>query len=157
MITLAFHTCLEHLFELVWFSKTVQLRQLITLTLPSVQLVCTTRIRIRIRMRVCSMHEHLSDERNLPIVIFPEGTCINNTSVMQFKKGAFEIENATVYPVAIRVSTAKYSVHCTSITRTGARLVSIDVRKHSSSALDRPVCRRRALCLLLICLCACSE
>ena len=66
------------------------------------------------------MHEHLGDERNLPIVIFPEGTCINNTSVMQFKKGAFEIENATVYPVAIRVSTAneKYvlyeylAMHC---------------------------------------------
>jgi glycerol-3-phosphate O-acyltransferase 3/4 len=48
------------------------------------------------------MQEHLGDERNLPIVIFPEGTCINNTSVMQFKKGAFEIVNATVYPVAIR-------------------------------------------------------
>ena len=30
------------------------------------------------------------------------GTCINNTSVMMFKKGSFEI-GATVYPVAIKV------------------------------------------------------
>lgn len=30
------------------------------------------------------------------------GTCINNTSVMMFKKGSFEID-ATVYPVAIKV------------------------------------------------------
>lgn len=29
------------------------------------------------------------------------GTCINNTSVMMFKKGSFEI-GATVYPVAIK-------------------------------------------------------
>jgi len=29
---------------------------------------------------------HVADERNLPILIFPEGTCINNTSVMMFKK-----------------------------------------------------------------------
>lgn len=33
----------------------------------------------------------------------PPGTCINNTSVMMFKKGSFEI-SATVYPVAIKVS-----------------------------------------------------
>lgn len=32
-----------------------------------------------------------------------QGTCINNTSVMMFKKGSFEI-GATVYPVAIKVT-----------------------------------------------------
>merc|ERR1712168_391457 len=36
-----------------------------------------------------------------PILIFPEGTCINNTSVMMFKKGSFEI-GSLVYPVAIK-------------------------------------------------------
>ncbi|XP_058050633.1 glycerol-3-phosphate acyltransferase 4 [Ahaetulla prasina] len=41
------------------------------------------------------------DKSKLPILIFPEGTCINNTSVMMFKKGSFEID-ATVYPVAIK-------------------------------------------------------
>ena len=36
------------------------------------------------------LRAHVRNLNNLPILIFPEGTCINNTSVMQFKKGAFE-------------------------------------------------------------------
>ncbi|XP_077865505.1 glycerol-3-phosphate acyltransferase 4-like [Saccoglossus kowalevskii] len=47
------------------------------------------------------MKSHAEDPLKLPILIFPEGTCINNTSVMMFKKGCFEI-NATIYPVAIK-------------------------------------------------------
>lgn len=46
--------------------------------------------------------EHTEDPNNYPILLFPEGTCINNTSVMMFKKGIFEIP-ATIYPVAIKV------------------------------------------------------
>lgn len=46
---------------------------------------------------------HVSDSNNPPILIFPEGTCINNTSVMQFKKGSFEVDSV-IYPVAIKVS-----------------------------------------------------
>ncbi|XP_039254793.2 glycerol-3-phosphate acyltransferase 3-like [Styela clava] len=45
--------------------------------------------------------EHLDDPNNYPILLFPEGTCINNTSVMMFKKGTFEIP-ATIFPVAIK-------------------------------------------------------
>lgn len=45
---------------------------------------------------------HISDPKNPPILIFPEGTCINNTSVMQFKKGSFEV-GGVIYPVAIKV------------------------------------------------------
>lgn len=45
---------------------------------------------------------HISDPTNPPILIFPEGTCINNTSVMQFKKGSFEV-GGVIYPVAIKV------------------------------------------------------
>ncbi|KAG8199540.1 hypothetical protein JTE90_009381 [Oedothorax gibbosus] len=45
--------------------------------------------------------EHVQDENKLPILIFPEGTCINNTSVMMFKKGSFEV-GGTIYPVAIK-------------------------------------------------------
>nr|XP_056711775.1 glycerol-3-phosphate acyltransferase 4-like [Euleptes europaea] len=45
--------------------------------------------------------EHTVDKANAPILIFPEGTCINNTSVMMFKKGTFEIDT-TIYPVAIK-------------------------------------------------------
>lgn len=44
---------------------------------------------------------HVSDPNNPPILIFPEGTCINNTSVMQFKKGSFEV-GGVIYPVAIK-------------------------------------------------------
>lgn len=47
------------------------------------------------------MKEHVSDPNNPPILIFPEGTCINNTSVMQFKKGSFEV-GSVIYPVAIK-------------------------------------------------------
>jgi len=47
------------------------------------------------------MREHIQEKTNQPILIFPEGTCINNTSVMMFKKGCFEID-APIYPVAIK-------------------------------------------------------
>uniref|UniRef100_A0AAY4AS00 Phospholipid/glycerol acyltransferase domain-containing protein n=1 Tax=Denticeps clupeoides TaxID=299321 RepID=A0AAY4AS00_9TELE len=47
------------------------------------------------------LSDHVADKTKLPILIFPEGTCINNTSVMMFKKGSFEID-CTIYPVAIK-------------------------------------------------------
>ncbi|XP_043096309.1 glycerol-3-phosphate acyltransferase 3-like [Puntigrus tetrazona] len=47
------------------------------------------------------LRDHANDKTKLPILIFPEGTCINNTSVMMFKKGSFEI-GGTIYPVAIK-------------------------------------------------------
>lgn len=51
---------------------------------------------------LCRLKKHVSDPANPPILIFPEGTCINNTSVMQFKKGSFEVDTV-IYPVAIKV------------------------------------------------------
>ncbi|XP_042905955.1 glycerol-3-phosphate acyltransferase 4 [Parasteatoda tepidariorum] len=47
------------------------------------------------------LQEHCQDAEKLPILIFPEGTCINNTSVMMFKKGSFEV-GGTIYPAAIK-------------------------------------------------------
>ncbi|KAI7813137.1 glycerol-3-phosphate acyltransferase 3-like [Triplophysa rosa] len=47
------------------------------------------------------LRDHVNDKTKLPILIFPEGTCINNTSVMMFKKGSFEI-GGTIYPLAIK-------------------------------------------------------
>ncbi|KAL7745074.1 hypothetical protein ACLKA6_008139 [Drosophila palustris] len=44
---------------------------------------------------------HATGRARPPILLFPEGTCINNTAVMQFKKGSFAICNV-VYPVAVR-------------------------------------------------------
>ena len=47
------------------------------------------------------LQDHTKDTNKLPILIFPEGTCINNSAVMKFKKGSFEV-GATIYPVAIK-------------------------------------------------------
>ncbi|XP_022080703.1 glycerol-3-phosphate acyltransferase 4-like [Acanthaster planci] len=60
------------------------------------------RSEVRDRKKVTQrLREHVNDPNKLPILIFPEGTCINNTSVMQFKKGSFEV-GGMVYPVAIK-------------------------------------------------------
>lgn len=45
--------------------------------------------------------EHVLDNSKLPLLLFPEGTCVNNDYCVMFKKGAFEID-ATVYPIAIK-------------------------------------------------------
>ncbi|XP_068259042.1 glycerol-3-phosphate acyltransferase 3-like isoform X2 [Nyctibius grandis] len=47
------------------------------------------------------IREHIANKAKLPILIFPEGTCTNNTSVMMFKKGSFEV-GGTIHPVAIK-------------------------------------------------------
>ena len=49
------------------------------------------------------------------------GTCINNTSVMMFKKGSFEI-GATVYPVAIKVGALRGPVVITAAAAEDGRL-----------------------------------
>lgn len=51
---------------------------------------------------ISRLKAHVADKTKLPILIFPEGTCINNTSVMMFKKGSFEV-GGTIYPVAVKV------------------------------------------------------
>uniref|UniRef100_A0A1I8C1P4 PlsC domain-containing protein n=1 Tax=Meloidogyne hapla TaxID=6305 RepID=A0A1I8C1P4_MELHA len=47
------------------------------------------------------LHDHVNDPSKLPVLIFPEGTCINNTSVMMFKKGSFEVDT-NIYPIAMK-------------------------------------------------------
>eukprot|EP01116_Phalansterium_solitarium_P015721 TRINITY_DN349_c3_g1_i2.p1 TRINITY_DN349_c3_g1~~TRINITY_DN349_c3_g1_i2.p1 ORF type:complete len:587 (+),score=180.21 TRINITY_DN349_c3_g1_i2:105-1865(+) len=47
------------------------------------------------------IEEHVQDDAKLPLLLFPEGTCVNNDYCVMFKKGAFEI-GATVYPIAIK-------------------------------------------------------
>jgi glycerol-3-phosphate O-acyltransferase 3/4 len=47
------------------------------------------------------MKQHILKPENPPILILSEGTCSNNTAVMQFKKGAFEITNI-IHPIAIK-------------------------------------------------------
>ncbi|CAG5096452.1 Oidioi.mRNA.OKI2018_I69.XSR.g14623.t2.cds [Oikopleura dioica] len=60
------------------------------------------RTELRDRQVVTSkLRAHCADHDNYPLLIFPEGTCVNNTSVLQFKKGSFEACDR-VYPVAIK-------------------------------------------------------
>ena len=47
------------------------------------------------------LQEHINDPENPPLLIFPEGVCVNNEHVVMFRKGAFDI-GATVCPIAIR-------------------------------------------------------
>ncbi|KJE94836.1 lysophosphatidic acid acyltransferase [Capsaspora owczarzaki ATCC 30864] len=47
------------------------------------------------------LHEHIQDPTNPPLLLFPEGTCVNNEYVVMFKRGAFDL-NATVIPIAIK-------------------------------------------------------
>ncbi|KAJ3302270.1 hypothetical protein HDV03_005209 [Kappamyces sp. JEL0829] len=47
------------------------------------------------------MKDHVSQPSNSPLLIFPEGTCVNNEYTVLFHKGAFEL-GAVVAPVAIK-------------------------------------------------------
>ena len=51
------------------------------------------------------LRDHSSMPTSNPILIFPEGTCINNTAVFMFKKGSFEV-GAPIYPACIRYNLA---------------------------------------------------
>ncbi|KAJ3219996.1 hypothetical protein HDU67_007729 [Dinochytrium kinnereticum] len=47
------------------------------------------------------MRKHIHNPKNVPLLIFPEGTCVNNEYTVLFHKGAFEMD-AAVVPVAIK-------------------------------------------------------
>eukprot|EP00850_Spirogloea_muscicola_P001728 SM000006S19493 [mRNA] locus=s6:1072159:1075790:- [translate_table: standard] len=47
------------------------------------------------------LQEHVHDPDSNPLLIFPEGTCVNNEYTVMFKKGAFEL-GVTVCPIAIK-------------------------------------------------------
>ena len=56
------------------------------------------RDRIKVTERI---RKHVSEGGFAPLLIFPEGTCVNNESTVLFHKGAFEL-NCTICPVAIK-------------------------------------------------------
>ncbi|KAJ0983279.1 hypothetical protein J5N97_011534 [Dioscorea zingiberensis] len=47
------------------------------------------------------LREHVHGVDNNPLLMFPEGTCVNNDYTVMFKKGAFEL-GCAVCPVAIK-------------------------------------------------------
>ncbi|ETO10593.1 hypothetical protein RFI_26784, partial [Reticulomyxa filosa] len=44
---------------------------------------------------------HIKDPNKPRLLIFPEGTCVNNEYVIQFKRGTFAL-NAEICPIAIK-------------------------------------------------------
>jgi len=49
------------------------------------------------------LKEHISDPKNPRLLLFPEGTCVNNEYCVQFKRGAFSLgDEVEVCPVAIK-------------------------------------------------------
>ncbi|KAA0189723.1 hypothetical protein HAZT_HAZT006303 [Hyalella azteca] len=45
--------------------------------------------------------EHTQHPELPPILIFPEGVCVNNTAILEFRKGAFEVD-CDIFPIAIK-------------------------------------------------------
>ena len=50
---------------------------------------------------ISRIKEHIQNEKSSPLLVFPEGVCVNNEYCVMFKKGAFEL-GAVVYPIAIK-------------------------------------------------------
>jgi len=48
------------------------------------------------------IQEHISDAENPRLLVFPEGTCVNNEYITQFKKGSFEIKDVEICPIGIK-------------------------------------------------------
>ncbi|KAK9790569.1 hypothetical protein WJX73_010646 [Symbiochloris irregularis] len=60
------------------------------------------RTEVKDRMLVMQrMKQHVANPNTTPLLIFPEGTCVNNEYTVMFKRGAFDL-GATVCPVAIK-------------------------------------------------------
>jgi len=47
------------------------------------------------------IREHIANDDSNRLLVFPEGTCVNNEYCVQFKKGVFELD-ATICPIAIK-------------------------------------------------------
>lgn len=48
------------------------------------------------------IQEHIASADTNRLLIFPEGTCVNNEYCVQFKKGVFEIPDVIICPIAIK-------------------------------------------------------
>jgi glycerol-3-phosphate O-acyltransferase 3/4 len=48
--------------------------------------------------------EHAADVTKPPLLVFPEGTCVNNEHIVMFKRGAFSL-GTSIVPVAIKFNT----------------------------------------------------
>ena len=65
-------------------------------------LTCSIVPQVKDRALVATrMKQHVVDPETTPLLIFPEGTCVNNEYCVMFKRGAFDL-NSVVCPVAIK-------------------------------------------------------
>ena len=60
-------------------------------------------------------HAHDPSKADVPILVFPEGTCVNNEYVVQFKKGVFEL-GVPINPVAIKYNKVRGRVGGVGVT-----------------------------------------
>jgi len=61
-----------------------------------------------------------------PLLIFPEGVCVNNTCIIRFQRGAFQ-PKVCIFPVAIKYSArfdAYWNTNCQSFIRYMWRLIT---------------------------------
>ena len=59
------------------------------------------------------MKNHIMGDLNTPLLVFPEGVCVNNEYCVMFKRGAFTL-GATVCPVAIKYNKFFVDAHWNS-------------------------------------------
>lgn len=97
------------------------------------------------------MREHVQNKDVSPLLIFPEGTCVNNEYCVMFKRGAFDL-GAVVCPIAIRYNKAfanafwnskrqSFSAHLISLMRSWALVADVyflepQTRRPNESAQD---------------------
>lgn len=71
-----------------------------------IKLIIFFRSEVNDRLAVSKkLKEHAESPNSNPILIFPEGTCINNNAVFMFKKGSFEV-GVPIYPAVIKYDPA---------------------------------------------------
>lgn len=59
---------------------------------------------------VNAMREHIKQPHRVPLLLFPEGTCINGDYVVRFSKAAFDLDGS-VYPVVMQYGRAMGDPH----------------------------------------------
>ncbi|KAL3701590.1 hypothetical protein R1sor_019612 [Riccia sorocarpa] len=73
-----------------------------TTVLESLGCIWFNRLEAKDRATVAKkLKDHVEDPESNPLLIFPEGTCVNNEYTVMFKKGAFELD-CTVCPIAVK-------------------------------------------------------
>ncbi|KAM0687588.1 hypothetical protein COBT_001168 [Conglomerata obtusa] len=48
------------------------------------------------------LRDHIQNTNNTPMLVFPEGTCVNNKYTVLFQKGVFEVQDVLFLPVAVK-------------------------------------------------------